>query len=80
MKMKSCQEREKRLKIKLEEQRIALEKDDNDDVLNLFSKVDGRKDIPEGMQLWEQETKIINTLAPKAYRWHPKLVSYCMKI
>lgn len=67
-----AENREKYWKEKFQTESIEVEKEDNDDLMNMFSSQQN-SNVPEDMKyLWDQQQKINSTKSKKGYRWHPK--------
>lgn len=73
-KRKNAENREKYWKDKFASEALELDKDDQTDLIKIFSSVK-TKDVPADMLcLWEQQGKILQSSSPQGYRWHPKYV------
>ena len=64
--------KEKTMRMALEEELIVMNEKDHHDLLQIMDQVE-KKNVPQHMQLlWEQQEKIAKTKSNKGNRWHPR--------
>lgn len=69
---RNAEKREEYWREKFQKECVAVEREDQDDLLKMFSEVE-EKDVPEEMKcFWQQQHKILYTKSKNGYRWHPK--------